>query len=62
MIDAYYNGTGGIQDIAVTANSELPIIPIGYRTGVLLTGDKIEVNSAASASDIFFGFENLKLK
>ncbi len=62
LIDAYYNGTGGIQDIAVTANSELPIIPIGYRTGVLLTSNKIEVNSAASASDIFFGFENLKLK
>ncbi len=62
VISAYFSGTGSIQDIAVTAISEMPIIPIGYRTGVLFCSEKIELNSHSSASDIFFGFENLKLK
>ncbi|MBR3960784.1 MAG: hypothetical protein IKK13_01060 [Clostridia bacterium] len=62
VISSYFAGNGGIQDIAVTAISEMPIIPIGYRTGVLFCSEKIELNNKASASDIFFGFEDLNLK
>jgi hypothetical protein len=62
VISSYFAGNGGIQDIAVTAISEMPIIPIGYRTGVLFCSEKIELNNKASASDIFFGFEGLNLK
>ena len=62
LIGSYLSGTATLQDIAVTVNSELPIIPIGYRTGVLFCSNKIGVNSEASASDIFFGFEKLNVK
>lgn len=62
VINAFYSGTGNIPDIAVTGISEMPIAPVCYRTGVLFTGDKISSNKSATASDIFFGFENLTVK
>ncbi len=62
LIESYYSGVGSIQDIAVTAISEMPIIPICYRTGVLFCSNKLDVNNAASSSDIFFGFENINIK
>ncbi len=62
VISSYYSGVGNIPDIAVAAISEMPIVPVCYRTGVLFTSDKISVNSSASADDIFFGFENITFK
>ena len=62
VIASYYSGVGNIPDIAVTAISEMPIVPVCYRTGVLFTSDKITPNESACADDIFFGFENIKLK
>ncbi len=62
VISAFYSGTGNIPDIAVTAISEMPIAPVCYRTGVLFTGDKISSNTTATATDIFFGFQNITFK
>ena len=62
VITSYYSGVGNIPDIAVAAISEMPIVPVCYRTGVLFTSDKISVNNSASADDIFFGFEKLTFK
>ncbi len=59
VINSFYSGTGNISDIAVTAISEMPIIPVCYRTGVLFSGDRISSNPNATADDIFFGFENI---
>ncbi len=59
VISSYYSGVGNIPDIAVAAISEMPIVPVCYRTGVLFTSDKISVNNSASADDIFLGFENI---
>ena len=62
VISLYFNGSGNIPDIAATAISEMPVIPICYRMGVLFCSDKIEVNNSACADDIFFNIENIKLK
>lgn len=62
VISAYYSGTGNVTDVAVTAISEMPVIPVCYRMGVLFCSEKIEANNAASADDIFFGFENINIK
>ncbi len=62
VISSYYSGVGNIPDIAVAAISEMPIVPVCYRTGVLFTSDKISVNTSCSPDDIFFGFENITLK
>lgn len=61
-VNLYYNAMGSINDIAVTAISEMPIIPVCYRTGVLFCSDRLSPNYQASACDIFFGFENINLK
>lgn len=60
VIASYYSGVGNIPDIAVTAISEMPIVPVCYRTGVLFTSEKITPNELATADDIFFGFEKIK--
>lgn len=62
VISMFYEGTGNIPDIAATAISEMPIIPICYRTGVLFCSDKIDVNNSACADDIFFSIENINIK
>ncbi len=62
VIGSFYTGGGNIPDIAVTAISEMPIVPVCYRTGVLFSGDKISSNPNATADDIFFGFENITFK
>ena len=62
VIGSFYSGSGNIPDIAVTAISEMPIVPVCYRTGVLFSGDKISSNPNATADDIFFGFENMTFK
>ena len=62
VISQYFDGTGNIPEIAAAAISEMPVIPICYRTGVLFCSNKIEVNNSACADDIFFNIENIKLK
>lgn len=62
VIASYYSGVGNVPDIAVTAISEMPLVPVCFRNGVLFSSDKITVNEHATADDIFFGFENITLK
>lgn len=62
VIASYYSGVGNIPDIAVTAISEMPLVPVCFRNGVLFSSDKITINELATADDIFFGFEKITLK
>ncbi len=52
-INAFYTGNGTIKDIAAIAISEMPIIPICYRMGILFCSDNIGGVTTAYESDIY---------
>jgi peptide/nickel transport system substrate-binding protein len=62
VINGYYKGKNSISDVAVTLQSDMPVIPVCYRTGVLFCDENIENNDKASASDIYFSIESYKIK
>ena len=62
VINGFYKGKNSINDVASTLQSDMPIIPLCYRTGVLFCNENIENVDTASASDIYFSIESYKLK
>ncbi len=62
LIDGLYSGKNTINDLASVLQTEMPFIPICYRTGVLFYNDKIENVKNCSAGDIYFSIEAYKLK
>ena len=62
IINGFYKGKNSINDVAVTLQSDMPIIPICYRTGVLIRNENIEGVDNASVSDIYFSIESYKIK
>lgn len=58
VVKNFYNGKNTVADIAVVLQSEMPIIPVCYRTGVLFCSDNIENVINSSASDIYFSIES----
>lgn len=62
VINGFYKGENSINDVAVTLQNDMPIIPLCYRTGVLLCNENIENVSNSSISDIYFSIESYKIK
>jgi peptide/nickel transport system substrate-binding protein len=62
IINGFYKGKNSINDVAATLQSDMPIIPICYRTGVLIRNENIEGVDNASVSDIYFSIESYKIK
>ena len=62
VINGFYNGENSIGDVAVTLQSDMPFIPVCYRTGVLFCNENIENANTASQSDIYFSIESYKIK
>ena len=62
IIKGFYSGKNSINDVAVTLQSDMPIIPICYRTGVLFSDENIEKVDMASLSDIYFSIESYNFK
>ncbi len=58
VVGGFYKGVNTITDVAVVLQSEMPFIPICYRTGVLFCSDNIENVENSSASDIYFSIES----
>ncbi len=57
LIDGFYSGTNTIADVATALQSEMPVIPVCYRTGVLFCNENIENVNSFSASDIYLSIE-----
>ena len=53
-----YEGKNTVSDVASVLQTEMPFIPICYRTGVLFYNDHIENVNNSSASDIYFSIES----
>ncbi len=58
LIEGLYNGQNTISDVASVLQTEMPFIPICYRTGVLFYNDHIENVNNSSVSDIYFSIES----
>lgn len=57
VITGFYQGKNSVADVAAVMQSEMPFIPVMYRTGALFYNDNIENMGTASASDIYFSIE-----
>ncbi len=62
VIKGFYKGKNSINDVAVTLQSDMPIIPVCYRLGVLFSNENIENVNNSSLSDIYFSIESYKIK
>ncbi len=58
VINGFYEGKNTIADIATVLQTEMPIIPICYRTGILFYNDNIENVKNSSKTDIYFSIES----
>lgn len=58
VVNGFYSGVNTIADIATVLQTEMPAIPICYRTGVLFLNENIENVNNSSASDIYFSIES----
>ena len=52
-ISGFYKGESTVSDIASMAVSELPIIPVCYRTGILFCSNEIKEPSVNFTADIY---------
>ena len=62
VINGLYSGSNSIADVAAVLQSEMPFIPLCYKTGVLFYSDNIENVKNSSASDIYFSIESYIVK
>lgn len=62
VIYGFYNGVNTVNDIAASAISEMPIIPICYRTGILFYSDKIQDCKISLSGDVYYSVDKIKLK
>ena len=60
LIEGFYNGKNTIADVASVLQTEMPLIPVCYRTGVLFYNETIENVNNSSASDIYFSIGSYK--
>ncbi|MBR6509543.1 MAG: hypothetical protein IKT38_02935 [Clostridia bacterium] len=58
VLNGFYSGKNTLSDLATVLQTEMPFIPICYRTGVLFYNEKIENLSNSSASDIYTSIES----
>lgn len=58
VVVGFYEGQNTIADIASVLQSEMPFVPICYRTGVLFYNDNIENVNNSSESDIYFSIKS----
>lgn len=54
LVSGLYTGANTVADLASVLQTEMPFIPVCYRTGVLFYNDNIENVTDSSVSDIYF--------
>ena len=58
VLDGFYSGKNTIKDVASVLQTEMPVIPVCYRTGVLIYSENIENVNNSSLSDIYFSIDS----
>ncbi len=62
VVSGFYESKYTAADVAAVLQSEMPFIPLCYKTGVLFYSDNIENVLNSSASDIYFSIESYIVK
>lgn len=62
LLSGFYSGQNTVSDIASVLQTEMPLVPVCYRTGVFFYNDNIENVNNSSLSDIYFSIESYKFK
>lgn len=62
VINGFYNGVNTVNDIAAAAISEMLIIPVCYKTGILFYSEKIQDCTISLSGDIYYSMDKIKLK
>jgi len=62
IINGFYSGANTITDIAVALQTELPVIPLCFRQGLLFCGEDVANVGEASESDIYFSIGDYTVK
>ncbi len=62
IVNAFYSGQAAITDVVAALQTEMPIIPVCYRTGVLFCKDGVQNVGGASQNDIYLNISFYKLK
>lgn len=58
VLEGFYSGKNSVTDVAAVLQTEMPFVPVCYRTGALFVNDNIENVIDASASDVYFSIES----
>ncbi len=58
VVSGFYEAKNSITDIATVLQSEMPFVPLCYRTGALFYNDNIENVINSSECDIYFSIES----
>lgn len=58
LVRRYKNGTVTISQLISAVSSQMPFIPVCYRSGILFYNSKIEGINTASSVDLFMSFKN----
>ncbi len=58
-VSKFYSGEITIGDLITVFTSELPVIPVVFRTGLAVYTNNIKNNLTPSYSDLFYGFEKI---
>ncbi len=53
IIDGFYSGKNTVTDVANILQTELPVIPVCFRKGLLFYSDSLKTADKASAGDIY---------
>lgn len=62
VINGYFSGINTITDVAVTLQTELPVIPVCFRQGLLFHNAAIGNVGEASQSDIYYSIGQYTVK
>ena len=62
IVNSFYSGKAEITDVVSVLQTEMPIIPVCYRTGVMFCDDNLKNVNGASQNDVFLNISSYKLK
>ena len=60
IYNGFYNGTYTVKDLASAFLAELPVIPVCFRSGLVIYSEKLGTGISPVISDLFYNIENIK--
>ncbi len=62
VLKEFYNSNATIKDVASVLQTDMPVVPLCYRTGVLFYNKNIRNVKKSSSGDIYFSIESYLIK